>query len=65
MVSECVSFCIECSPGHYGFNCNQSCDGCLSDACDKENGICTYTSRCKPGWRYGLPKCDKGILNIF
>jgi hypothetical protein len=33
----------ECSHGYYGFNCNESCDGCLSDSCDKEHGVCTDT----------------------
>jgi hypothetical protein len=65
MISECDSFCIECSPGRYDFNCNTSCDGCLSDDCDKEYGVCTDTSGCKPGWQYGHSKCDKGILNIY
>ena len=65
MVSECLSNCIECSLGLYGFNCNTSCDGCLSDAYDKENGTCNDASRCKPGWKYGHPKCDKGILNKY
>ena len=65
MISECDSFCIECSPGRYDLNCNKSCDGCLSDDCDKEYGVCTNTSGCKPGWQYGHSKCDKGILNIY
>lgn len=52
---------IECSPGRYGYNCNQACDGCLSDSCDKEHGVCTNTSGCKPGWQIGQPKCDIGI----
>jgi hypothetical protein len=43
MISECDSFCIECSPGRYDFNCNTSCDGCLSDDCDTEYGVCTDT----------------------
>jgi hypothetical protein len=30
-----LSYSIECGPGRYGYNCNQSCDGCLSDSCDK------------------------------
>jgi hypothetical protein len=47
------------------FNCNTSCDGCLSDDCDTEYGVCTDTSGCKPGWQYGHSKCDKGILNIY
>lgn len=52
---------VECSLGYYGFNCNQSCNGCLADDCDKENGTCNNTSGCKPGWKYGHLKCDQGI----
>ena len=58
-------FNVECSLGYYGFNCIQSCDGCLADACDKENGACNNTSGCKSGWQHGHPKCDKGILNKY
>jgi hypothetical protein len=39
-----------------------SCDGCLSDSCDSEYGICTDTSGCKPGWQPRQPKCEIGIL---
>jgi hypothetical protein len=49
---------VVCSDGSYGYNCNQSCDGCLSDFCDKEHGVCTDTSGCKPGWQHGQTKCD-------
>ena len=49
---------VVCSDGSYGYNCNQSCDGCLSDSCDKEHGVCTDTSGCKPGWQHGQTKCD-------
>ena len=60
------SFIIECSPGHYGYNCNESCDGCLSDSCGKEHGVCTNTSGCKPGWRHEQPgKCDEGMNTIY
>jgi hypothetical protein len=52
---------VVCSDGSYGYNRNQSCDGCLSDSCEKELGVCTDTSGCKPGWQHGQPKCDKGI----
>jgi hypothetical protein len=65
MVSECASFCIECSHGRYDFSCNKSCDGCLSDDCDKKYGVCTDTSECKPGWQYRYSKCDKVILNTY
>ena len=57
------SYFIECSLGNYGYNCNQSCDGCLSNSCKKENGVCT--SGCKPGRQLGLlMKCDKGTKPI-
>jgi hypothetical protein len=56
-----MSFIIECSPGYYGYNCNESCDDCISDSCDRENGTCTDTSGCNPGWQYGYQKCDEGI----
>jgi hypothetical protein len=37
----------------------------LFDSCDKENGVCTDTSGCKPGWRYEQLKCDKGMKIIL
>ena len=65
-VKRCIfgyyCFILECSLGYYGYNCNMSCDGCLSDSCDSEYGICTDTSGCKPGWQPRQPKCDIGIL---
>ena len=48
--------------GYYGNIWNRSCDGCLSDRCDSEHGICTDLSGCKPGWKPRQPKCDLGIL---
>ena len=39
-----------------------SCDGCLSDSCDSEYGICADTSGCKPGWQPRQQKCDLSIL---
>ena len=48
--------------GYYGYKCNISCDGCLSDSCDSEYGICTDVSGCKPGWQPRQAKCDIGIL---
>jgi hypothetical protein len=58
-------FIIECSVGTYGYNCNQSCDGCLSDSCQNQYGYCLYQSGCKPGWQYATStqnKCDIGML---
>ena len=51
-------FILECMVGYYGYKCNISCDGCLSDSCDSEYGICTDVS----GWKPRQPKCDLGIL---
>jgi hypothetical protein len=48
--------------GYYGYNCNRSCDGCLSDTCDSEYGVCADMSGCKPGWQPRQPKCYLGIL---
>ena len=60
------SFIIECSLGNYGYNCNQACDGCLSDSCDNEHGVCTDKSRCKPGRQHVDPwKCDIGMSTIY
>ena len=57
-----LSYFIVCSLGRYGYNCDQSCEGCLSDSCDKEHGVCTDASRCKHGWQHAHPwKCDKGM----
>jgi hypothetical protein len=55
-------FILECMAGYYGYNCNRSCDGCLSDTCDSEHGFCTDLSGCKPGWQPRQPKCELGIL---
>ena len=58
-----MSFILECSVGNYGYNCNQSCDGCLSDSCKMTHGYCLDQSGCKPGWlnvQSGQQKCDIG-----
>ena len=52
---------LECSLGNYGYNCNRSCDGCLSNSCNKEYGECTNTTGCKPGWQSVNQTCDKGM----
>ena len=59
---------LECSLGNYGYNCDQSCDGCLSDSCESKHGFCINQSGCKPGWQYGQPgkyKCDIGKITIL
>jgi hypothetical protein len=67
-------FIVECSLGYYGYNCNQSCDGCLSDSCDKENGACTDTAGhwSNPVQQVGLEKVrhhhylvKKTLFNLF
>jgi hypothetical protein len=57
-----LCFFIESSLGYYGYNCNELYDGCLSDACDSEFGICINTSGCNPGWQSGNNKYDLGIV---
>ena len=47
-----------CSKGHFGNNCNETCDGCISELCNSSDGVCDIEDICKAGW-YGL-KCDKG-----
>jgi hypothetical protein len=57
---------IECSHGYYGYNCSESCDGCLLDSCERENGVCTDTSGCKPRRQLGqMKKCGKDINAMF
>jgi hypothetical protein len=60
-----MCFIIECSVGSYGYSCNQSCDGCISDSCLPAHGYCLDQSGCKPGWQYAkcsMEKCDIGML---
>jgi hypothetical protein len=64
-VNVTIFLIIECSLGHYGYNCDKSCDGCLSDSCDKEFGICTNTTGCKLGRQPEHPKCDIGIWKLY
>jgi hypothetical protein len=47
-----------CNKGHFGNNCNETCDGCISELCNSYDGVCDIEDMCKAGW-YGL-KCDKG-----
>ena len=58
-------FIKECDHGQYGFNCDKSCDGCLSDDCDRNFGKCKNTSGCKPGKQSGQEKCDLGMFNKY
>jgi hypothetical protein len=52
-----------CSKGHFGNNCNETCDGCISELCNSSDGVCDIEDMCKVGW-YGV-KCDKGICIIL
>jgi hypothetical protein len=29
-----------CSKGHFGNNCNDTCDGCISELCNRSDGVC-------------------------
>jgi hypothetical protein len=40
-------------------NCNNFCNNCLSEKCDRVDGLCTIKDECKPG--YLGSKCDQGI----
>ncbi|CAG2228466.1 unnamed protein product [Mytilus edulis] len=42
----------ECKSGYFGRNCREFCGGCISNICDKLNGLCTNTTGCKPGYLY-------------
>lgn len=56
-----MSYIIACSVGNYGYNCDQSCDGCLPNSCESTHGYCLDQSGCKPGWQksqQGQFKCD-------
>jgi hypothetical protein len=44
--------------GHFGNNCNDTCDGCISELCNRSDGVCDIKDQCKAGW-HGV-KCDKG-----
>jgi hypothetical protein len=52
-----------CSKGHFGNNCNDTCDECISELCNRFNGICDIQDQCKTGW-HGV-KCDKGTCIIL
>ncbi|XP_052063948.1 protein draper-like [Mytilus californianus] len=43
----------ECDVGYFGINCSQICFGCISNQCDKVNGVCNNSSGCKPGFVKG------------
>jgi hypothetical protein len=39
-------------------NCNDTCDECISELCNRSDGVCDIKDQCKAGW-HGV-KCDKG-----
>ena len=49
----------DCGKGTYGLNCNNFCNNCVSETCDKVDGLCTNKDECKPG--YLGSKCNQGI----
>jgi hypothetical protein len=40
-----------------------SCDGCISELCNRFDGVCDIQELCKAGW-HGV-KCDKGTCIIL
>ena len=52
-----------CSKGHFGNNCNHTCDGCISELCNRFDGVCDIKDQCKAGLD-GV-KCDKGTCIIL
>ncbi|VDH94610.1 Hypothetical predicted protein [Mytilus galloprovincialis] len=41
-----------CDKGKFGRNCNDSCDGCISNSCDVIDGLCVNTTGCEPGYYF-------------
>ncbi|CAC5379812.1 PTPRT [Mytilus coruscus] len=54
----------ECSHGYFGRNCSQSCDGCISNICDRFDGFCNVTNKCKPGY-INHPKCNQSCAKWY
>ena len=52
-----------CSKGHFGNNCNDTCDGCISELCNRSDGVCDIKDQCKAGWHD--VKCDNGTCIIL
>ncbi|XP_052105306.1 receptor-type tyrosine-protein phosphatase F-like [Mytilus californianus] len=48
----------ECSNGKFGFDCSESCGGCIGNTCFPDYGVCSDTTGCNPGYEYGL-YCNK------
>ena len=60
LIYVALHFFSVCGKGTYGMNCNTSCNNCLSETCDKVEGLCTIKDTCKAG--YLGSKCDQGIV---
>ncbi|XP_052067766.1 receptor-type tyrosine-protein phosphatase alpha-like [Mytilus californianus] len=54
----------KCSTGYFGRNCSQSCEGCISDLCDRFDGFCNVTDKCKPGYIHDL-KCNQACEHMY
>ena len=50
---------LECQPGQYGKNCNETCGHCLDgqDNCSTTNGHCL--NGCTAGWKDDI--CKTGL----
>ncbi|XP_063446352.1 uncharacterized protein LOC134725939 [Mytilus trossulus] len=57
----------KCDDGYFGTNCSQTCLGCISNKCDKSDGMCNNSSGCKPGYvkgQYCNEECEDGKFGI-
>ena len=59
LIYVALHFFSACGKGKYGMNCNNFCNNCLSEKCDRVDGLCTIKDECKPG--YLGSRCDQGI----
>lgn len=57
-------FVVECKDGKFGWNCSQTCNGCIRNDCNHINGVCKNDSICKPGFMYGK-YCNQSKLQEF
>lgn len=58
ILKSCITNILECIEGHFGRNCNRSCDGCISNRCQATNGLCYNDTGCEPGY-YFEEYCNK------
>lgn len=54
----------ECNIGYFGWNCSETCTGCIADECNHINGICKNDSVCKTGYKYGK-YCNQSKFQWF